>query len=649
MANSCALARERLAKRVAKLRQASSLEKSVKLVKTGFLGSVVTPLKALGGNAVATSFRLLPEHAVRAGADYIQAVGKSAMDRKFTLSPDAYRQVVFSLDREGLGKITRGFKHGMRPTVEAVRAAGAAGRAAPGVWGKVRAAVVTFGDELNLRLDAEQVNRTLEYNETSYKNPVTDAVVNSVMGVMEAVDRPYWRAAHDFSLYMQAKVLAGAEGLRGPALAKRAAQYFERPTDEMTFRAVTDANYTTFKNRNFMARLASRIKGGAQQMAEKEPTAPKGSARYGVEKTAQSGAKVGSYLLETNLPFTGVPSSIAGQSFGLASGPLGLVRLLTNHDPAAVSRIVSDAALGTTLVAWGYQLARDGNITGAAPVSSTERAQFDAEGKQAWSVRIGGKWFDARFAAPITAPLYAGAALATLKANDPNASVKDKAMEGMRGTAKMLTQQTYLQNISNIIDALSGESKLDRLAASQVPIPALSGQIARATDPYERKPDDLLGMLAAKIPGLSQTNPKAVDALGRPQMRTALERASEVLSPSRIKESTETPVTREFARLGISLTLPGAMSSIEGRGFRRNGSEQSAYLQTVGKQLNAYLAQYVASPAYARLPDDEKAALLEKVQDSIHRWYSRQAALTAVQRGERPDKLSRKAARVAGR
>jgi hypothetical protein len=641
MANSCALARERLAKKVASLRDATPLEKGVKLIKTGFLGSVVTPMKALGGNAIATSYRVLAEHPVRAAVDYIHAVGKSAADGKFTLSPDAYRQVVFSLDREGLGTLARGFKRGAEPTIEAVKAASEAASQAPGVWGKVRQAVITFGDELNLRLDAEKVNRTLEYQETKYANPVTDAVVNSVMGVMEAVDRPYWRAAHDFSLYMQSKVMAGAEGLKGPALQERAARLFERPTDEMTFRAVTDANYTTFKNRNWLARMAGRVKGGAQQMAEKAPTAPKGTARYGVEKTAQSGAKVGSYALETNLPFTGVPSSIAGQSFGLSSGPAGLVRLLTNHDPAAVSRIVSDAALGSTLIAMGYQLAKDGRITGAAPSSSKERAQFDAEGRQAWSVNIGGKWFDLRFAVPIAAPLYAGAALATLKANDPTASSTDKVMAAVGGTAKMLTQQTYLQNVRNVIDAMGAPTeKGARFVASQVPVPALSGQIARASDPIERRPEGIAGMLAAKVPGLSRLNPPSVDALGRTQRRTPLERASELLSPSRIKESTETPVTQEFARLGISLSLPGKQSTVKGRTFARKGQTQADYLTTVGQAVDAYLTQYIRSPAYQKMPDDEKALALEKVQDVLHRNYSKQAAAKSFLSGRQPDKLS---------
>lgn len=621
--NSCALARERLASFVAKMREPGMLEKVTKGIKAGFLGQLVTPMKALGGNALSLGFRTLVEHPTRAGIDYLHAVGKSAADGRFSLSPDAYRQVKLSLDREGLSRMAEGFKKGFNPTRLAFAEAQKVGN--------LRGAITKFVDELNVRLDAENINRTLEYEQTRYASPVVNDIVNGVMGVMEAVDRPYWRAAHDFSLHMQSKIMAAAEGLKADALTKRAGQLFEHPTDEMMLRAVDDANYTTFKNRNFLSRMGGGVKNLARQMADKDPTAPVGSYAHRLEATRQSGAKLGSYVLETNLPFTGVPSAVAGQAFSLASGPLSLLRLVTNKNPAAVSRIISDAALGTGLVAMGYQLAREGNLTGAAPpANSKERAQWDAEGKPAWSARIGNKWFDVRFAAPLAAPLYAGAAIAKAKADKPDAGVGEQMMAGAGGTAKMLTQQTYLQNINALIEALSApEQKASRFAASQIPIPALAGQVARATDPVERVTDGFFDALKAKIPGVSRTLPARVDALGREQRRTGIERLSEVFSPSRIKESTENEITREFRRLGVDLSSVGSASTSRGMRMERTGQEQAAFLKQVGQQKAQALGAFIASPDYRALDDEQKADALQRIITRLHSAAARGAVREA--------------------
>ncbi len=617
MANSCALARERLAKYVGRLRQAATLEKGTTAIKAGFLGSVVTPTKAVLGNAISTGYRTLVEHPLRAGFDYVLSVGRAAGRGDFTLSPDKYRQVVFALDADGLGRFAQGFRSGARPFTDAVKASGKAFAAGSGRQ-RLRNAVVTFADELTTRLDAEQVNRTLDYREIQYTNPVVNAVVNGVMGVMEATDRPYWRASHDFSLYMQGKLLAAAEGLRGPQAKQRAADLFESPTDEMLFRAVTDANYATFKNRNALSRLASSVKMGAQRVAETAPTAPKGTARYGQEATKQAGGKAVSYLLETNLPFTGVPSSIAGQSFGLT--PAGLVRLLTNRDPAVTSRILSDATAGAALMAIGYKMAKEGTLIGAAPTASGERSQFDTEGKQAYSVKTGDRWFDLRFTAPISAPLWAGAALANVQAKEPESSVADQAIATAGSTAKMLTEQTYLQNVKRLIEALGDpENKATSLAASQVPVPALVGQVARATDPTERRGEGTLGRIATRLPGVSRTQPEVVDALGRTQTRDVGERVATLVSPGQVRATTENAVTREFRRLGLNLTQPKRVNTVRGERLERTAEEQVEYLQELGAAKMQRFTELLASPRYQALGDEAKAELLEREQDRLER------------------------------
>lgn len=634
MANTCALARQRLAQAVADLRAATTREKAVSAVKAGFLGSINTPLRMMGGNAVSLAFRSLVQHPAETAVDYVRAVAQSAAKGKLSFTPSDYRSVRLALDSEGLKRYAKAFWTGTEPTRGALRTAHDVYAETAGPWKAVREAVIAFSDDLNTRLDAEHIYRTTDYQDnTHYNNPLSNAAVNGVFGIAEALDRPYWRAAHDFSLWMQSKVLAGAEGLKGAELKARAAEIFEHPTDEMAMRAADHANYTTFKNKTPLGNAAQDVKTGLARRADKEiPTDVQGYERTRAE-IAKAANGIASFMVELNLPFTGVPSSVAGQSFAIGTGPLSLVRLLSaaNRNPAMAARIIAESGTGTAIMALGYHMAQDGALTGPAPTSPSDRAQFDAEGKQAYSVRVGDKQFDIRFAMPVAAPLLAGAALYWSKGETPSA----RATAGVGSTAKMLTAQTYLQNLNNTIEALQDPVKRgERFVVSQIPMPALLGQVARASDPLERDPKSIPEMLAVKIPGLSRTVNPRVDALGRVQERTLLERASEVISPSRIKETSETPVTREFRRLGISLNKPSPTVTFRGEKMRRTPGAQVTYEQSVGPIMAAELGKLMASPQYQRMDDEIKAKALLRVRDRIHEVYGKRDAMKTIKAGE---------------
>ena len=630
-AGKCAIARERLAQTVNELRHASGREKFVSAMKAGFLGGIVTPLKMAGGNALSLSLRTLAVHPVEAAVDYVRAVAQSAGKGKLSLAPNEYRAVRLALDAEGLGQISRAFVKGMEPTKGALREAGTAFRGGQGAWDSVQKAVTTFTDELNTRLNAEHIYRIEDYQgNTHYSNPLSNAAVNGIFGIAEALDRPFWRAAHDFSLHVQSKTMAAAEGLTGDALKARAAELFDHATDEMAMRATDHANYATFKNKTVLGNIAQDAKTGLARRAD----APIPEDVRGYARTKRQAAKfahgTGSVVTEATLPFTGVPSSVAGQAFSLTTGPLSLVRLISeaNRSPARAATVIAEAGVGTSLIAAGYQLAQAGKLTGGMPTSSSELAQFEVEGKQPYSVLIGDKWFDLRFAMPVAAPLMAGASLFWAKGKTPG----ERASAGAGEVSKMLTNQTYLQNLDNLIEAARAPAKRgERLVAGMVPIPAFVGQVARATDRAERQPGNLAEMLAVRVPGLSHLVPAKQDALGRPLERTGAERLSEVLSPSRIKQTTETPVTRAFRSSGVSLTKPSESVTIGGRKIVRTPAEQAVYAQVVGTAMAGYLDKLIASPQYQAWPQEIRAKALTRVRDAFHEKYGRADAAKKLQ------------------
>lgn len=622
----CALARQRLAKTVADLREAPLREKVVSGMKAGFLGSVVTPLKMMGGNAMSLGLRTLAVHPLEAGVDYVRAVAKSAREGKMTLAPDELRAVQLALDSEGFKRAAQAFGRGLSPTKGALKEARSVFQQTDGAWNAARNAVITFADELNTRLDAEQINRTVDYQgSTHYHNPLSNAAVNLVFGIAEALDRPFWRSAHDFSLWVQGKTLAAAEGLKGDALTARASELFDRPTDEMAMRAIDHANYVTFKNKTVLGTIAQDVKTGLARRADK-PITPEMSLRERAQKTAFGTA---AFVAESNLPFTGVPSSVAGQAYSLGTGPLSLVRLVSeaNRSPARAATIIAEAGLGTGLIALGYEMAAKGDLVGPAPSSDSERSQMDTEGKRPISARIGDKWIDLRFAMPVTVPLFTGAALFWSKGKTP----EKKALAGVGNVSRLLTSQTYLQNFDALVQAMNSPvNRGPRLIASQVPIPAVLGQVARASDPLERDPKTIGELIASRLPGLSRTVPARIDALGRPMQRTAIERLSEVALPFRISQSTETPVTKAFRNAGTNLTRPSESVTLGGEEITRTPDEQSVYAQRVGKLLDDYLRQMIATPQFQQLSQEQQARVLENVRDRFHAVYGRADAISRL-------------------
>jgi hypothetical protein len=538
MAISCAIARAKLARKVAELRKAGALEKTTTAIKAGFVGSIVTPMRALAGNASWGGLRHLALQPAEAAVDYMLSVGKSART-KFKVSPHEFREVANALDADGLSAMWGGFKKGGRPVTDAYKAAKGAG-------GPIPRRIAAFVQELSTRLDADQVAKVVDVERVKYSSPVSQTLVDGAFAVLEAADRPFWKLGFDGSLYMQGKLMAIREGLKGPALRSRAAYYFENPTDEMNLRAADDANYATFKDRNVMSRTATSIKRGLRSAADKSPDPAATGYDRVRQKAKQRGAKIGHYVVETNMPFTGVPSSVATKI--LQVSPLGFFSPSLFGSQAERARALATAGGGTAIMAAGFLLAKKGLITQAMPRDPKERAQWDEEGRQPWSVKIGKDWVGLQALGPVASPLFMGAKLQDVRRDSPEAGAGEQAARVAAGAGQFFTQQTYLQQLSRLIDAAQDEKKAAALVASQIPLPAAGGQINRLIDGKTRDTKTIKDQIVTKIPGASRLAPEKLTPTGHSIDRSIEERIAAVVSPLPLRRSTETPLTQEMRR-----------------------------------------------------------------------------------------------------
>lgn len=602
----CALAKARLARAVATLREPGMAEKAGTAAKAGFVGTVGTVLKAGYGNASWGGLLHLAARPTQVAVDYIAAVGQSARTG-FTVNPLEFRTLASALDADGLRIMGRGFTKGLAPTTGAWREARGVLKATGG-WQGVRDGLRTFAQELDTRLDAEFVARTLDYEHVRYKSPTAQALVDGAFAVLEAADRPFYQLAFDSSLYAQAKLLAMKE--RAPDLKLATARWFEQPTDEMLARATDDAMYATFKDRNALSRMATDVKRGMLRRANAKIDPEASPYERGRDLTKKAGANAASFALDINIPFTGVPSSVIAKS--AAQSPLGVLALVTARSRNDITRQI--ALLGVGAAGWkiGWELHEAGRITTGAPQSAAERALWDEQGKQPWSVLVNGRWWDARALGPFIAPAFMGAKLREIRQDRPDQSTAEAALTATAASARFVTEQTYLQNLSRLVEATKSEKRLPAVVASQVPVPSVAGQIARATDPMERQPETIAERLKAKVPGLSQTNPARQTMFGRDLKQDAAERVGEFFAVRSKKAVEGDRLLTELERLQISVGMPARALRMGGKTVQRSRTDYRALMNTLGPATRQQLDAILADPEYPALTDEQKAAVLER-------------------------------------
>lgn len=605
---SCALARVKLVDAVEALRKSTGGEKLATGIKAGYVTSIVTPLRAVTGNASWGSFLQLARHPLAAAIDVVESTGKSARTG-FKIPPHKFREYANALDADGMAAFGRGFGRGTRPVREAFATAKSSDNKP----------VSTFVNELRLRLNArpEIPNTTVEYKRVNYDSPLAQTMTDASFSILEAADRPWWLAAFDTEIYRQSKLLGIQEGLTGAELKKRSAEHMAAPSDEMILRAQDAANYATFKDKNILSDLATGGKQSIKRYAEADIDPALSPAAQAVQRSKRSGAAVGNVVAEATVPFTGVPSSVAGKI--ASTSPFGLLNPdIYQTGPGAQAlraKALANVGLGFGMVAAGMVLADRGLISGGLPRNAAERAQWNEAGKQPFSILIGGKWIGLRILGPAASSLFMGAAMR--RAEDENPDDKAAAIgKGVGASAEFLTQQTYLQQIGNLIETAKGGSSVPRLVGSMLPTPAFLGQAGRALDPYERSPNGLVETARGKV-GLGFMNPRRLGPTGPLPRRTIAERVSSVAWPLPIKQSRDTPVLAEIRRLKVSFGLPSRSMKVNGENRKLTNDDYEKFVSSVGPMTMQMITDMLADPGFRALDDDTKRDELEKIVTKV--------------------------------
>lgn len=413
-------------------------------------------------------------------------------------------------------------------------------------------------------------------------------------------------------------------------------KYLADPTPDMLRAAKREAEYRTFQSES--GSFGKWLQSGAQRFLPIRLLfpfirGPLNLIKYGFER-----------------------SPIAGVSDRFRAEMLGTPR---QRNEALAKLTVGSSVLGVAMAA-----AMDGHMTGAGPSDPQERQALLATGWQPYSFKFGDTYIPFQRFDPFATPLGAIADMATLSEYMTDKELKNIAASLMFSVSSNIAEKTYLQGISNFMDAVAGKERSVEKAEKFVTntalglIPNVLRQTAVAIDPTLRDATTLLQQVQDRVPiirgndiSIMGTNinleavPERIDIWGDVDTRTPSMRvagrpiyeqfgaaAYNLLSPVQPTRTTSDPVKKEVARLGLGLERPDKKVSLSvNTGGNKplkfeielTDRERRQFTFASGVMAKALVARDIASPEWQRLNDDERRKLI-KDRMSLSRSQFRQ-------------------------
>lgn len=427
---------------------------------------------------------------------------------------------------------------------------------------------------------------------------------DSVYRLMGAADQPFYYAAKNQAL----KDIAGAEalnqGLKGADKSAFIENFIKNPPRKADDAATESAKSAVYQNKTGLGEFVS---GGKQRVRQYNQGA---------------GA-----LADAVMPFTQVPASVAMRVLDRMG--VGFARELWKFTPWSkgkfdqrkMAEAIGNGTFGPAMMTAGYNLAQQGNITFGYPEDPKEADLWKMEGKQPYSVRIGDRWYSLNYMQPFGTLLAMGGQIkdAEDRGEDPSAIVS----QGVATAGQSIMNQSFLKGVSGILDAIDdpkryAENLWENTTGSLTPNLIRAG--ARSADPVQRDVKGPLEGVLAGIPGLRQTLPTKSDAFGRdlPAKDNFVNQFVNPLRPSKARD--DDSVVGELRRLqdaelGI---LPSRVAKNSlGKEMKLEREDMEGIKRAVGPELYKAWDQVMSDPRYAKLSDDDKAAILKKAKDTV--------------------------------
>ena len=438
--------------------------------------------------------------------------------------------------------------------------------------------------------DERNVATKLDYRKVNFGNSKIakglQKYEETIFHIMGAEDQPFFYGAKARSLHSQAIAESINKGLKGSEAKKFIEELVKSPTDKMLQTALNDAEMAVFQNETMLAKIA--------RAAQNIPG--------------------GQFIV----PFGKTPSAVAMQMINYS--PVGIAKTIIQNigkgrfDQRMLSQGLARGITGTAIMYMGSQLYKNNMINLSLPTSEKEQKLWQAEGRTPNSIKIGGKWRNANVLGPPGMALLVGASFQ--QALKETGSPFKALVQSVAGGAKALTDQTFLQGLSSVLDALNDPSRfVQGYFANTIAsvVPTLVGDLAKSFDDVERRSPGILERIKSKIPGLRQTLEPQVTNLG--QYRVPGGNWIETLiDPSRPSNILSSPVSDELRRMtdaGYNVS-PTQLGDKNGYAVL-SPQENTTLWKKSGELIDHKLGNLVKLDQYKKLSDEKKAKIIEDI------------------------------------
>lgn len=473
---------------------------------------------------------------------------------------------------------------------------------------------------LKTGFDERDVATKLDYRRINFgTSKVAKALQTYEEGIFRfigAQDQPFYYSAKAHSLQSQAIAKAKNAGLKGNEAKKFIEDLVSNPTDEMLKYATGDAEVAVFQNKTKLGELAK----GFQALG-------KGAG-------------------EVVVPFGRTPASVATQLINYS--PVGIVKTIIENagkgkfDQRLFSQGIGRGITGSGVMAIGAELFKNGLINTAYPKDEKTQKLWEVEGRIPNSIKIGNKWRNINVLGPLGPALVVGAKYqeSLQKDGSPIKAVGDAIFGGVRA----LTEQTFLQNLNLITEAInnpqvSAGAYFSNMLSST--IPTFIGDVAKFTDDVQRKNFKWYDPLIAKIPGVRKSLQPRINILGE-EMPMAGGKIETAIDPSRPSTINSGIVVDELRRLADAKQQVVFTQLGDKKGYKGLSPEGNTLLwKRAGEIINGKLEELLTNENYKKTSNDKKKKLIEAVI-KIGGEYARAEMIQRITKGLTGETLKNK-------
>lgn len=301
-------------------------------------------------------------------------------------------------------------------------------------------------------------------------------------------------------------------------------------------------------------------------------------------------------------PFIKIPARIMSYTFERT--PLAPLmsdfRAKVAQGGATRDLALAQMALGSFITSAAADMTLSGNLKGGGPDQKGLEQAEEREGEMRDSIRIGNEWVNLNGVHPIGKLMLLAADVAeNVTGGQSELHDPDDVGKILAGTTlaigRTMVDNSYFQGISNLFAALhdanvKGEGMSALMSTAGSAVPAASGAVARALDPYQREVYSMLDEFKSKIPGLSKTLPPRRNLWGDP-IPSGHGPVTNLISPLQMADAHHEPIDDEILKQGFNLQMPDRRETFGGPGnsvaidMSRYPAAYSRLVQLSGNEL----------------------------------------------------------------